>query len=59
MRRRDRHHRQPVRKAPCRLLESILLQPTELQPQQVISLLGLGSPSFPLSDQADCIDVGY
>jgi hypothetical protein len=40
-------------------VESILLLPSELQPQQVISLLGLGGPSFPLSDHADHIHVGY
>ena len=40
-------------------VESILLLPAELQPQQVISLLGLGGPSFPLSDHADHIHVGY
>jgi hypothetical protein len=42
-----------------RAVESILLLPSELQPQQVISLLGLGGPSFPLSDHADHIHVGY
>ena len=42
-----------------RAVESILLLPAELQPQQVISLLGLGGPSFPLSDHADHIHVGY
>ena len=40
-------------------VESILLLPAELQPRQVISLLGLGGPSFPLSDHADHIHVGY
>ena len=42
-----------------RAVESILLLPAELQPQQVISLLGLGGPSFPLGDHADHIHVGY
>ncbi len=42
-----------------RAVQSILLLPAELQPQQVISLLGLGGPSFPLSDHADHIHVGY
>jgi hypothetical protein len=42
-----------------RAVESILLLPAELQPQQVISLLGLGGPSFPLSDHADHIHVGF
>jgi len=40
-------------------VESILLLPAELQPQQVISLLGLGGPSFPLADHANHIHVGY
>jgi hypothetical protein len=42
-----------------RAVKSILLLPSELQPQQVISLLGLGGPSFPLGDHADHIHVGY
>lgn len=40
-------------------VRSILLLPAELQPQQVISLLGLGGPSFPLADHEDHIHVGY
>lgn len=40
-------------------VQRILLLPSELQPQQVISLLGLGGPSFPLADHADHIHVGY
>ncbi len=40
-------------------VRNILLLPAELQPQQVISLLGLGGPSFPLADHADHIHVGY
>jgi hypothetical protein len=42
-----------------RAIESILLLPVELQPQQVISLLGLGGPSFPLADHYDHIHVGF
>jgi outer membrane biosynthesis protein TonB len=42
-----------------RAVRSILLLPAELQPQQVISLLGLGGPSFPLGDHGDHIHVGY
>jgi hypothetical protein len=42
-----------------RAVEAILLLPVELQPQQVISLLGLGGPSFPLADHHDHIHVGY
>jgi hypothetical protein len=40
-------------------VRAILLLPSELQPRQVISLLGLGGPSFPLADHADHIHVGY
>jgi hypothetical protein len=40
-------------------VRSILLLPAELQPQQVISLLGLGGPSFPLADHGDHIHVGF
>jgi hypothetical protein len=38
---------------------NILLLPSELQPRQVISLLGLGGPSFPMGDHGDHIHVGY
>jgi hypothetical protein len=40
-------------------VRSVLLLPTELQPQQVISLLGLGGPSFPMRDHGDHIHIGY
>ncbi|HXH89598.1 MAG TPA: hypothetical protein VNI55_13450 [Gaiellaceae bacterium] len=40
-------------------VRSILLLPAELQPQQVISLLGLGGPSFPLANHGDHIHVGF
>ncbi|MDQ3066640.1 MAG: hypothetical protein M3R12_05735 [Actinomycetota bacterium] len=40
-------------------VRSVLLLPAELQPQQVISLLGLGGPSFPLRDHGDHIHIGY
>ena len=40
-------------------VKDILLLPAELQPQQVISLLGLSGPSFPLADHDDHIHVGY
>ena len=33
--------------------------PAELQAKQVISLFGLGGPSFPLADHDDHIHVGY
>jgi hypothetical protein len=42
-----------------RAVRNILRLPAELQPQQVISLLGLGGPSFPLGDHGDHIHVGY
>ena len=42
-----------------RAVRNILLLPTELQPQQVISLLGLGGASFPLANHGDHIHVGY
>jgi hypothetical protein len=42
-----------------RAVRNILLLPMELQPKQVISLLGLGGPSFPLEDHHDHIHVGY
>jgi hypothetical protein len=40
-------------------VRNILLLPPELMPRQVISLLGLGGPSFPLGDHGDHIHVGY
>lgn len=40
-------------------VRSLLLFPSELQPQQVISLLGLGGPSFPMRDHGDHIHVGF
>jgi hypothetical protein len=40
-------------------VRNILLLPSELQPKQVISLLGLGGPSFPMGDHDDHIHVGY
>ncbi len=40
-------------------VRSILMLPVEVQPRQVISLLGLGGPSFPLADHNDHIHVGY
>jgi hypothetical protein len=40
-------------------VRSILMLPVELQPRQVISLLGLGGSSFPMADHDDHIHVGY
>jgi hypothetical protein len=42
-----------------RAVRNILLLPDELKPKQVISLLGLGGPSFPLANHYDHIHVGY
>ena len=42
-----------------RAVRNILRLPAELQAKQVISLLGLGGPSFPLADHDDHIHVGY
>jgi outer membrane biosynthesis protein TonB len=42
-----------------RAVRTILRLPAELQPRQVISLLGLGGASFPLGDHDDHIHVGY
>jgi hypothetical protein len=42
-----------------RAVRNILLLPVELKPKQVISLLGLGGPSFPMADHYDHIHVGY
>jgi hypothetical protein len=40
-------------------VRNVLLRPSELRPRQVISLLGLGGPSFPLANHYDHIHVGY
>jgi hypothetical protein len=40
-------------------VKDILLLPNEVMPKQVISLLGLGGPSFPLADHYNHIHVGY
>lgn len=40
-------------------VRNILLLPAELQPRQVISLIGMGGPSFPLSNHDDHIHVGF
>jgi hypothetical protein len=42
-----------------RAVNAILLLPAEIQPQQVISLLGFGGSSFPAADHYDHIHVGY
>ena len=40
-------------------VRDILLLPSEVMPRQVISLLGLGGPSFPLADHCNHIHVGF
>jgi uncharacterized membrane protein YgcG len=40
-------------------VRDLLFLPSEMQPQQVISLIGLGGPSFALADHYDHIHVGY
>jgi hypothetical protein len=40
-------------------VRNILLLPAELQPRQLISLIGMGGPSFPLANHDDHIHVGY
>ncbi len=42
-----------------RTVREILLLPAEVMPRQVISLLGLGGPSFPLADHFNHIHIGY
>ena len=40
-------------------VRNVLLLPSEMQPRQVISLLGLGGPSFPLANHYNHIHVGF
>jgi hypothetical protein len=40
-------------------VRNVLLLPAELQPRQVISLLGMGGPSFPMGNHDDHVHVGY
>ena len=40
-------------------VRALLLLPPEVRPLQVISLLGLGGPSFAVADHADHIHVGF
>ncbi|HEY2940369.1 MAG TPA: hypothetical protein VGJ27_11195 [Gaiellaceae bacterium] len=42
-----------------RAVRSILMLPGGMLPAQVISLIGLGGPSFPLANHYDHIHVGY
>jgi hypothetical protein len=40
-------------------IQALLRLPSEVEPQQIISLLGLGGPSFPQADHYDHIHIGY
>jgi hypothetical protein len=40
-------------------VRSVLMLPGAMLPAQVISLMGLGGPSFPLANHYDHIHVGY
>ena len=40
-------------------VRALLLLPGEVEPSQIISLLGLGGASFPLADHYDHIHVGF
>jgi hypothetical protein len=42
-----------------RAVRAILFLPSEVMPRQVISLLGLGGPSFPLADHYNHIHIGF
>lgn len=42
-----------------RAVRSLLMLPGGMLPQQIISLLGLGGPSFPLANHYDHIHVGF
>jgi hypothetical protein len=40
-------------------IEALLRLPSEVQPQQIISLLGLGGASFPQADHDDHLHIGF
>jgi hypothetical protein len=42
-----------------RAVRDLLFLPSEVMPRQVISLLGLGGPSFPLADHYNHIHIGF
>jgi hypothetical protein len=42
-----------------RAVRDILFLPSELMPRQIISLLGLGGPSFPMGNHYNHIHIGY
>jgi len=42
-----------------RAVREILFAPAEIMPRQVISLLGMGGPSFPMGDHGGHIHIGF
>jgi hypothetical protein len=42
-----------------RAVRELLFLPTEVMPRQVISLLGMGGPSFPMADHYNHIHIGF
>jgi hypothetical protein len=42
-----------------RAVRELLLAPSEIMPRQIISLLGLGGPSFPMGDHGNHIHIGF
>jgi hypothetical protein len=42
-----------------RAVRELLLAPSEIMPRQIISLLGLGGPSFPMGDHYNHIHIGF
>jgi hypothetical protein len=42
-----------------RAVRALLMLPGRMLPMQIISLIGLGGPSFPLANHYDHIHVGY
>jgi hypothetical protein len=42
-----------------RAVRALLFLPSEVMPRQIISLLGLGGPSFPLADHYNHIHIGF
>jgi hypothetical protein len=42
-----------------RAVRDLLFLPAEVMPRQIISLLGLGGPSFPLADHYNHIHIGF
>jgi hypothetical protein len=42
-----------------RAVRDLLLLPAEVMPRQIISLLGMGGPSFPMADHYNHIHLGF